>query len=170
MNTAVLIRQAELADIPALLGLLKLLFSIEKDFIFDAGKQEQGLRMLLAESRAVVLVAETDGQIVGMCTGQLLISTAQGSSSVLVEDVVVLPSWQGQGIGKLLLAALSEWAVSQGARRMQLLADRNNTPALAFYRNMGLQTTEMICLQKFLKENGNARQNSSGAADRAPAD
>ncbi len=144
------IRQAEQTDIPALLGLLELLFSIEKDFVFDAEKQERGLRLLLAESRAAVMVAEQDGQVVGMCTGQLLISTAQGGLSVLVEDVAVAPAWQGKGIGRQLLTAISAWAVSQGASRVQLIADRNNAPALAFYQKTGFQTTAMICLRKMI--------------------
>lgn len=150
MTASACIRRAGQNDIPALLGLLELLFSIEKDFVFDAEKQERGLRLLLAESRAAVMVAEQDGQLVGMCTGQLLISTAQGGLSVLVEDVAVAPAWQGKGIGRQLLAAISAWAVSHGASRVQLLADRNNAPASAFYQKTGFQTTAMICLRKII--------------------
>lgn len=149
-----LIRQARQEDIPALLGLLKLLFSIEKDFVFNADKQAQGLHLLLAESKAVVLVAEAEpgegGEVIGFCTGQLLISTAQGGPSALVEDVTVTPAWQGKGIGKRLLAAAEAWAISQGASRIQLLADRSNVPALVFYQKTGFQTTAMICLRKML--------------------
>lgn len=144
------IRRAGPEDIPALLGLLRLLFSIEKDFVFNAEKQERGLRLLLAESRAAVFAAEQDGQVVGMCTGQLLISTAQGGLSALLEDLVIAPAWQGRGIGRLLAAAAEAWAVSQGASRIQLLADRSNAPALTFYQKIGLQTTAMICLRKML--------------------
>lgn len=144
------IRPAAAADIPALLDLLKLLFSIEKDFVFNAAKQERGLRMLLASPQAAVIIAAQDGQVIGMCTGQLLISTAQGGLSALVEDVAVLPAHQGKGVGRQLVAAAEAWAVSQGASRIQLLADRNNAPALAFYQKTGLQSTAMICLRKML--------------------
>jgi ribosomal protein S18 acetylase RimI-like enzyme len=148
MAASVLIRQAVSSDIPALLKLLELLFSIEKDFICNAEKQTQGLELLLEESRAAVLVAEEDSQIIGMCTGQLVISTAEGGHSALVEDVVVLPAWQGKGIGRRLVRAVSEWAVQQGASRVQLLADRNNAPALLFYQKIGFTKTEMICLRR----------------------
>ncbi len=148
MNAVV--RRAEAEDIPALVGLLRLLFSIEKDFVFNADKQERGLRLLLASPQAAVFVAEQDGQIAGMCTGQLLISTAQGGLSALIEDVAVLPVWQGKGVGRQLAAAAEAWAVNQGASRVQLLADRNNAPALAFYQKTGFQTTVMICLRKML--------------------
>ncbi|WP_417917101.1 GNAT family N-acetyltransferase [Candidatus Electronema sp. JC] len=145
-----IIRRAGPEDIPALVGLLRLLFSIEKDFVFDAAKQERGLRLLLSRAEAAVFAAEQDGEVIGMCTGQLLISTAQGGLSALIEDVAVLPAQQGKGVGRRLVAAAESWAVSQGASRMQLLADRNNAPALAFYQKMEFQTTAMICLRKML--------------------
>lgn len=144
------IRRAGAEDIPALVGLLRLLFNIEKDFVFNAAKQERGLRLLLASPKAAVFAAEQDSQVIGMCTGQLLISTAQGGLSALIEDVAVLPTWQGKGVGRQLTATAEAWAVSQGASRFQLLADRNNAPALAFYQKTGFQTTAMICLRKML--------------------
>ena len=144
------IRLAKPEDIPALVSLLRLLFSIEKDFVFNADKQERGLRLLLANAQAAVFAAQQDGEVIGMCTGQLLISTAQGGLSALVEDVAVLPAHQGKGLGRQLVAAAEAWAVSQGASRMQLLADRNNAPALSFYQKIGLQRTAMICLRKML--------------------
>lgn len=144
------IRRARPEDTPALVGLLRLLFSIEKDFVFDAAKQERGLRLLLSRAEAAVFAAEQDGEVIGMCTGQLLISTAQGGLSAMIEDVAVLPAQQGKGVGRRLVAAAESWAVSQGASRMQLLADRNNAPALAFYHKTGLQRTAMICLRKML--------------------
>ncbi len=144
------IRQADAEDITALVGLLRLLFSIEKDFVFNAAKQERGLRLLLASPQAAVFAAEQGGQVIGMCTGQLLISTAQGGLSALIEDVAVLPAWQGKGVGRQLVAAAEAWVGGQGASRVQLLADRNNAPALAFYQKTGFQTTAMICLRKML--------------------
>lgn len=48
--------------------------------------------MLIANQWATVLVAETSGKVVGMATGQLTISTAEGGPALLVEDVVVAPA------------------------------------------------------------------------------
>ncbi|MCI5190323.1 MAG: GNAT family N-acetyltransferase [Candidatus Electrothrix sp. AS4_5] len=142
------IRQAREADLTGLVFLLELLFSIEKDFSFDADKQRQGLILLLQRSQAAVLVAERAGRIIGMCTAQLCISTAEGGLSALVEDVVVLPAWQQQGTGRRLMEAIATWAAEQGAGRIQLLADRNNSRALGFYNQIGYQSTELICLRK----------------------
>jgi GNAT superfamily N-acetyltransferase len=83
-----------------------------------------------------------------MATGQLTISTAEGGPALMVEDVVVEKYWQGLGIGRRLLAELGDWATSQHAYRLQLLADRNNVAGLDFYRKLGWQSTELICLRQ----------------------
>ena len=145
------IRPAREQDLDRLVCLLRLLFAIEEDFGIDDAKQRQGLTLLLDDERACVLVAEQDREIVGMCTGQLVISTAEGRPSVLVEDVVVAPDQRNKGIGRSLVEALSTWAKSQGATRMHLLADKNNPPALAFYDRIGWGTTAMICLRRHIK-------------------
>ncbi|XCN71581.1 MAG: GNAT family N-acetyltransferase [Candidatus Electrothrix aestuarii] len=144
----IVIRRAREEDLTGLVFLLEVLFSIEKDFNFNAEKQKRGLRLLLHNPEAVVLVAERQGRIIGMCTAQLLISTAEGGLSALVEDVVILPAWQAQGTGRRLMESLREWSALQGATRIQLLADRNNTRALGFYHHIGYRPTELICLRK----------------------
>ena len=144
------IRTARTSDLDDLVDLLRMLFGIEADFAFDAARQRRGLAMLLIQESAVVLVAEEAGQIIGMCTGQLTISTAEGGFALLVEDVVVAQAWQGRGVGRKLLAALEQWAASRKLGRLQLLADRNNTAALEFYRKLDWQPTELICLRRRL--------------------
>ena len=144
------VRAARLDDLEPMVDLLRLLFTIEEDFNVDATKQRQGLALLLREARACVLVAEAEGRVVGMCTGQLVISTAEGGPSLLVEDVVIATDHRGKGQGRELMAAMARWAGAQGATRMQLLADRNNLPALHFYERLGWRTTALICLRRHL--------------------
>jgi len=145
-----IIRTARQEDLEQLVGLLRLLFTIEDDFSFDATKQRQGLSLMLNNDRGCILVAEKAGRVIGMCTGQVVISTAEGGPAVLVEDMVIDPDQRGQGLGRALMAALAAWARGQGATRMQLLADKNNPPALAFYDRIGWQTTALICLRQHL--------------------
>ncbi len=142
------IRPALLGDLDGLVDLLRMLFAIEADFAFDAALQRRGLAMLLAHEGAIILVAEAAGRVVGMCSGQMTISTAEGGFSLLVEDVVVAEAWQGKGIGRALLAALEQWAADRKIGRLQLLADRNNAAALEFYRRLGWQSTELICQRR----------------------
>jgi ribosomal protein S18 acetylase RimI-like enzyme len=149
-SPTVTIRPAGLADLDSLTSLLQILFSIEADFDCNAERQRRGLQLMLDNGRACVLAAEADGQVIGMCTGQLTISTAEGGPALLVEDVVVSPGWHGRGIGRRLMEHLGQWAGEQGVARLQLLADRNNGPALDFYGKLGWRSTELICLRKRL--------------------
>ena len=45
-------------------------------------------------------------------------------------------------------AAIEAWARARGATRLQLLADRENAPALAFYARVGWRATRLVCLRR----------------------
>jgi ribosomal protein S18 acetylase RimI-like enzyme len=147
-----IIQPAILHDLDDMVLLLQQLFGIEKDFHFDAGRQRKGLELLLDSTRSIIMVAKEQDSVIGMATGQLVISTAEGGPSLLVEDVVVKVSRQNEGIGSRLLQGLGEWGAERGAGRMQLLADRTNSSALNFYHGQGWQPTKLICLRKFHSE------------------
>lgn len=146
------IRNATPKDIKNLLPLLKTLFSIEKDFTFDSSLQKQGLEMLLTDNRYIIKVATAESRIVGMVSGQLIISTAEGGHSLLIEDLVVHEQYRKQGIGASLLAELCSWAENSGATRFQLLADKDNSNGLAFYKKTGWQQTNLIALRRTEKQ------------------
>jgi hypothetical protein len=46
------------------------------------------------------------------------------------------------------MQAVAAWAADRGLTRLQLLADRQNRPAMAFYRRTGWQTTQLVCLRQ----------------------
>jgi GNAT superfamily N-acetyltransferase len=143
------IRPATTPDLDALVELLAELFSIEADFSPDPARQRRGLALMLAEpERRRVLVAECEGTVVGMVTGQLLVSTAEGGLSLLVEDMIVRQRQRHRGLGRRLLAAMEAWALERGATRAQLLADAENTPALDFYGRVGWERTQLVCLRR----------------------
>jgi len=144
------IRPAVPGDIDVLTMLLELLFSIEADFSFDKNRHKKGLAQLIENPAACLLVAEITNDVIGMCSGQITISTAEGGAALLVEDVVVRGDWQGQHVGKRLLLALGEWAGDRGISRLQLLADCNNSEGLGFYKKLGWQTTSLIALRKYI--------------------
>ncbi len=144
------IRLATQDDIPEMAELLHELFAIEVDFSPDFAVQSNGLRLLLESSGGKIFVAETAGKVVGMCSVQIHISTAKGCEVGVVEDVVIDVDYRGRGIGAALLRRLEEWAVSRGLARLQLLADRDNYPALGFYRRQGWHPTNLASWMKHL--------------------
>lgn len=149
MASNYIIRRASHTDIPGLIELLQILFIIETDFSVDKSKQRIGLEMMLSDStNRCIMVADVNQQVVGMCTAQILVSTAEGGVVALIEDLVVDNEHRGKGIGRNLLLSVENWAAEKGAKRLQLLADRNNTPALKFYQKMRWNYTQLICLHK----------------------
>jgi GNAT superfamily N-acetyltransferase len=123
------------------------LFAIEKDFATDADKHRAGLQLLLAETYArAIFVAEADGNVVGMVTAQIVVSTSSGGYSILLEDMYVASGFRRKGIGIKLLEQVLVWGSGQGARRVQLVADVTNIGALIFYRQAGLLTSRMTAL------------------------
>ena len=148
------IRPAKSGDIPQLVALLEALFALEADFHFNRDKQTQGLQLLLENDNACIIVAESndDNKLLGMCSVQTHISTAEGGPVGLVEDVIVKAGFRNRGIGKKLLSAAVYWARQQGLKRLQLLADKNNLLALKFYGKQNWQSTQLVCLQQPLNE------------------
>jgi len=147
-----LIRNAEPADIDSLVNLLEQLFSIEKDFEFNAKTHIKGLQLMLdgCNRHRAVKVAVCRDKIVGMCTAQTRISTAKGSITAVLEDLVVDADYRHQGIGRALLSEMDQWAIKRGISHLQLLADKDNSPALAFYRRHEWKPTNLVCLTRKL--------------------
>ena len=149
-SSDVIIRKAFVSDMDSLVELLEELFSIEEDFVFDEQKQRKGLLLMLeAQDGRYVTVAEMDQKIVGMCSVQTFISTSEGGVVGIIEDMIVSKEYRGRGVGMSLIRPIEVWARKKGLSRLQLLADKNNTAALEFYKKIGWINTQLICLRKF---------------------
>ena len=93
--------------------------------------QPQMLEQSLAHSLAIYL-AQDGEKIVG-----LVRLVGDGFSSVFVQDLIVLPSYQRQGIGSTLMKqALSDY---KDAYQVQL-ATEETEKTLGFYRSLGFET------------------------------
>jgi GNAT superfamily N-acetyltransferase len=149
------IREAHASDLDEMVELLRQLFAIEDDFVFDAQRQRHGIAALIADhNRCTALVAVVNGVVVGMCTAQMTVSTAEGGASALVEDLIVAESVRRNGIGTALFAAIRNWATDRGCVRMQLLADQRNQAALKFHADRGWWISNMICLNYTTMQQG----------------
>jgi GNAT superfamily N-acetyltransferase len=145
------LRRARKDDLSAMVDLLGELFAIETDFPVRPDRQAAGLAALLRDRRNSLIVAVEGGEVIGMATMQVLVSTAEGGPVGLVEDVVVCSHHRGRGIGKKLVAALESIARAQGLLRLQLLADERNGPAAFFYGGLGWTMTGMRAWRKLLR-------------------
>jgi len=145
-----IIRPARLDDIDSLTKLVSELFEIESDFYPDSGRQRKGLNLLLEDKRSIILAAEKEGKVVGMCSVQTVISTAEGGPAGLLEDLIISAEERGKGIGKALLDEAGIWAYNQGITRLQLLFESDNEGARDFYNKLGWLNTKLICRRKLI--------------------
>jgi len=101
-------------------------------------RQRSGLEMMLNNGRGRILAAQAaDGTVVGMCSGQLTVSRADGDPAVLIEDIVVHEDWRGQGIGARLMDGINDWARTDRAARLHILADQIIPPMPTINRDRG---------------------------------
>jgi len=105
--------------------------------------------LLLESEDAIVFVARYNGKVVGMCSIQILISTAEGGKVGILEDLVVDRDFRCKGIGTKLLLEAERYCKENGLLRLSLLADKDNIRALEFYKSRGWKFTNLICLRKF---------------------
>lgn len=153
------LRKGIQADIEGLAVLLADLFSIETDFTADREKQKAGLALFLNHSEEkAIFVAENKNVLVGMVTGQLVVSTAAGGYSLLVEDLYVQERCRYRGIGASLIRMVQNWGEAKGALRIQLLVDKRNKPAQLFYKTFGFQTSRMNGFYLPLKARTNEKE------------
>lgn len=86
--------------------------------------------------RRLVLIAERDDthEPVGFVCVEKQPDSPWG---VLLDNLHALPAHQGIGVGKLLLAAVQDWARAQGEKQLYLYVLEGNAPAIAFYERQG---------------------------------
>ncbi len=139
------------ADLPYMVELLAELFTLEADFRPDRDKQMKGLRAILDEPElGKLFVLRVDGRVAGMANALITVSTAEGGRVLLLEDVIVSREYRGQGLGRQLVEHVLDWAKGLGMARVTLLADRDNRPALDFYRKLGFGDSNMVVLRRTL--------------------
>lgn len=138
-------------DLPQLANLLDELFTLESDFRPERDKQLNGLQLILDNpSLGRLFVLRIAGKVAGMANALITVSTAEGGRVLLLEDVIVRREHRGGGLGRRLVEYVQDWAREQGMTRVTLLADRDNQPALDFYRKLGFENSNMTVLRRKL--------------------
>jgi len=103
----------------------------------DAEPYGRALREIAA-GEGGVLVAELDGEVVGVC--QLIVFRhlqARGGLCAEVESVHVHPDHRDRGVGTALIGAAVERARTLGCYRVQLTSNEVRHDAHRFYERLG---------------------------------
>lgn len=97
-----------------------------------------------ATPRNHLLVAELDGEVVGM--GQVVIFRhfqRQGGLCAEIESLHVHPDFRSNRIGERLVEAAVDLAQKAGCFRIQLTSDRRRTEAHRFYRRLNFEPSHV---------------------------
>ncbi len=88
------------------------------------------LRYVGAPERAVMLLAEADGDQIG----HLGLTSERGVGDL---GMAVADGWRGRGVGSALMAAAVDWAQQTGLHKLALQVWPHNAAARALYRKFG---------------------------------
>jgi GNAT superfamily N-acetyltransferase len=142
------IQLATIEDVPALAGLLALLFEQEEDFISDIELQKSGLKKIIEQPEiGNILTLKHEEEVVGMVNLLYTISTELGGRVAILEDLILHPDYRNRGQGSLLLKAAIDLAKQKKCLRITLLTDLKNEKAIKFYQRQAFITSAMIPLR-----------------------
>jgi GNAT superfamily N-acetyltransferase len=131
------IRKGRIADMPAVLGLIKELATFEKEphavvvTVNDLERDGFGVKPLFH-----TFIAEENDEIVGMALYYYRYSTWKGKT-IHLEDLIVKEEKRGAGLGFKLYSEVIAQGKYDGVRRIEWNVLDWNTPAIDFYEKSG---------------------------------
>ncbi len=123
-----IVRPSE-AELHELFGLAKAVFS-------DEPRWNDG-RVLDALLSDIVIVAHERAQPAGY-----LALRSEDDAAFVIEQVLVAPGHERRGVGHRLLEHAEGYAISERARALQIVVERDNRPARSFYLRSGFVPVE----------------------------
>ena len=138
-----IIRAATPSDVPRLIELFGELAAYEQ-LSDNLQATEQDLHEALFGERpaAEALIAERGALSVGYALFFPTFSSFLAKRGVWLEDLFVLPSHRGAGVGRALLSAVAARVHDSGGGRLEWSALDWNELALGFYRGIGAHTMD----------------------------
>ncbi len=131
------IRKGNIKDASAILGLINELALFEKEPEAVLVNVEDIKRDGFGENPLFqTLIAEKEGEIVGMALYYYRFSTWKGKT-IHLEDLIVKQAMRGQNIGSELYNTLLQQAYDEKVRRVEWVVLDWNTPARNFYIKSG---------------------------------
>ena len=140
-----MVRDAAVDDLPRLVRILALGGSRPgKEDPGDLAPYRAALREIDAAERHRLLVAEVDGEVVGVCQVFAVRHLQErGGLCAEVESLHVAPERRNGGIGGRLLDAAVEEARGWGCYRVQLTSNAVRTDAHRFYERAGFTASHV---------------------------
>jgi len=134
------IRFARPEDVSTILRFVRELAEFEREADKVVATEELLHEAMFGERPvAEAVIAERDGEPLGMALFFHNFSTWTGWRGLYLEDLYVTPEARGSGVGGALLRHLAAIAVDRGCTRFEWAVLDWNEKAISFYRSMGAE-------------------------------
>ncbi|CAN5830449.1 GNAT family N-acetyltransferase [soil metagenome] len=144
-----MIRPAARADVPVILRLVRELAEFERaPEAVVATEASLGEALFGDRPAAEALIADVEGQPVGIAVFFHNFSTWTGVRGLYLEDLYVTPAARGKGIGSALLRHLAGIALDRGCARFEWAVLDWNRPAIDLYRSIGAEALDEWTVQR----------------------
>ncbi|MFA5771035.1 MAG: GNAT family N-acetyltransferase [Patescibacteria group bacterium] len=92
------------------------------------------------------LIAHNDNNVIGYLVGALVKTSSYRvlPKSAELENMFVLDSFRGKGIGTMLMNAFNDWCKTKNVKRIKVVASVSNASAIKFYKKNGLSDYALI--------------------------
>lgn len=138
------IRPAGLADAPAVVGLVQ---ELAQNGGWQSPLDEDYARDYLSSQGSQILLAEGEGQVLGLLSYSERPNLLHAGNTALIEELVVAEDGRGQGVGGALLEHLLRLLEAQGFAEVSVTTMPDNAGAIRFYQAHGL-TDEALFLER----------------------
>ncbi|MFH1135186.1 MAG: GNAT family N-acetyltransferase [Pseudomonadota bacterium] len=137
-NGPLVIKAAEVADVPVLIGLIRELAEFE-NLLDEVKADEETMRASLfgPGSTARALLLYYNSTPAGYCIYFRNFSTFLARPGLYVEDVYIRPQFRRLGLGRAVFGELGKLAVEQGCGRLEFAVLDWNQAAIDFYQALG---------------------------------
>jgi ribosomal protein S18 acetylase RimI-like enzyme len=139
----IIIREAESGDMSVIVRLIQ-----ELETATDRSPiTETYVMQYLDSPTSMILLAETQGNVIGLLSYSLRPDLYHAANSCLIEEFVVHEPMRGKGVGSALLRELLSRLSSRDCAEVSLAVMPDNTGAIRFYKRHGL-TEEALFLER----------------------
>ena len=147
--TSICIREATLEDVPELLRLEQGIIDSERPydpFLKEDDVSYYDIPALIFEANSIVIVMESDGEIVGCGYAQIRQSRSchTHEKHCYLGFIFLNAEFRGRSLGRQLIESLKKWGVSKKMRHFHLNVYSANDAAIRAYEKAGFNKVSVM--------------------------
>jgi ribosomal protein S18 acetylase RimI-like enzyme len=150
------IRQATVEDSAVIAQLMAQLIEASgyENWQVSPEQVEESLRKMADNDAYQVLLAENEGQVVGLLSLSFRYTLFHPAPSALIDELVVEGVHRGRGVGRQLMAEAIERCRAAGCCEIEVSTERSNEAAQEFYRQHGFSHEALLFELEFEEDEG----------------